>query len=130
YLETPMEPVVIVAAVNGGYRQPDAVTAVPLTPEEIAEEGARCREAGAAVLHFHARDTGGITTGATEVFADTIRRSREKSDILIQTTNGIGARKDPVTGEMVRPADADRLALLKIDPRPDLYGAAIGSVDF
>lgn len=123
-------PIVIVAAVNGGYKQSTAQTRVPLTPEEIADAAAACREAGASVLHFHARDENGITTGDPEVFRKVLRLIRERSDILIQTTNGIGARKDAKTGEWVRPTDADRLALLNLDPKPDLYGAAIGTMDF
>ena len=125
-----MKPVIITAAVNGGYAQPDGTTKVPLTPLEIAEEAARCREAGASVIHFHARDEEGITTGDVEIFKETIKLIREHTDVLIQTTNGIGARKDKETGEWIRPTDEDRLALLNIEPRPDLYGAAIGSTDF
>lgn len=125
-----MKPVIITAAVNGGYHQPHGVTSVPLTPLEIAEEAARCRDAGAAVVHFHARDEEGITTGDVEIFSETIKLIRERTDVLIQTTNGIGARKDKVTGEWIRPTDEDRLALLNLDPRPDLFGAAIGSTDF
>ena len=125
-----MNPLVIVAAVNGGYHQPDAISAVPLSPMEIAEASAKCREAGAAVLHFHARDVHGETTGDTAVFEETIRLVRERSDILIQTTNGIGARRNRVTGEIARPSMEERLGLLKLDPAPDLYGAAVGSTDY
>ena len=106
------------------------MTKVPITPEEIGEEAALCREAGAAVVHTHARDAEGVATGDVEIFQAIIRNIRAKSDVLIQTTNGIGARKDKVTGEWVRPTDADRLALLNLTPRPDLYGAATGSTDF
>jgi 3-keto-5-aminohexanoate cleavage enzyme len=125
-----MRPIVIVAAVNGGYQLSDALTHVPITPAEIGDEAARCREAGAAVIHTHARDEEGLTTADPEVFQAIIRAIRAQSDILIQTTNGIGSRKDKVTGEWVRPTDADRLALLNLTPRPDLYGAATGSTDF
>lgn len=125
-----MRPIVIVAAVNGGYHMPDAVSRVPITPLEIAEEAAKCREAGAAILHFHARDETGITTGDVSVFQETIRLTRERSDILIQTTNGIGARRDKLTGETARPPLAERLKLLSLEPAPDLYGAASGSTDY
>lgn len=125
-----MKPIVIVAAVNGGYQLSDAITKVPITPKEIGEEAARCREAGAAVVHTHARDEDGLTTSDIGVFQDIIRNIRANSDVLIQTTNGIGARKDKATGEWVRPTDADRLALLNLTPAPDLYGAATGSTDF
>lgn len=125
-----MRPVVIVAAVNGGYHMPDSESHVPITPLEIAQEAAKCREAGAAILHFHARDNEGVTTGDLSVFSDTIRLTRERSDILIQTTNGIGARRDKITGEVARPPLAERLKLLELDPPPDLYGAATGSTDY
>jgi len=125
-----MTPVVIVAALNGGYQQSTDVTRVPVTPKEIAEEAEKCREAGASVVHFHARDAEGVTTGDVQIFSETIRLIRERTDVLIQTTNGIGARKDKRTGEWIRPTDSDRLALLNIQPRPELFGAATGSMDF
>ena len=125
-----MRPLVITAAVNGGYHMPQDVTHVPISPMEIAEEAAKCREAGAAIVHFHARDREGITTGDPAVFQETINLIRERSECLVQTTNGIGARRDKVTGEISRPSDAERLRLLSLNPRPDLYGAAIGSTDY
>ena len=109
-----MRPLVITAAVNGGYHMPQGVTRVPISPVEIAEEAAKCREAGAAIVHFHARDSEGITTGDPAVFQETLRLIRERSDILIQTTNGIGARRDKVTGEIARPSQAERLGLLSL----------------
>jgi 3-keto-5-aminohexanoate cleavage enzyme len=124
-----MKPIVIVAAVNGGYHLPDEHTSVPISPKEIAEEAAKCRENGAAIVHFHARDEAGMTTGDPAVFTETIRQIREKSDILIQTTNGIGMRKD-ASGVLQRPTIAERLALLDLKPAPDLYGAAAGSTDY
>ncbi len=125
-----MQPLIIVAAVNGGNHQSHGVTRVPITPQEIAEETARCREAGAAVVHFHARDEEGLTTGDVDVFRETMRLIREKSDILIQPTNGIGQIRNKVTGEWGRPSDEVRLGLLNMEPRPDLYGAATGTTDY
>jgi 3-keto-5-aminohexanoate cleavage enzyme len=122
--------VAIVAAVNGGMQQTSGDTFVPVSPEEIAEDATQAREAGAAIVHVHARDTEGKNTGDIGVYADIIRRIRAGSDILVQTTNGIGVRRDPNTGDMIWPTDAERLALLTIDPKPDLYGIAAGSTDF
>ena len=124
------EPVVIVAAVNGGMQVSRDGAKVPITPDEIAEAARLCREAGAAIVHVHARDERGRNTGDIEVFRDIIRRIRDRSDILIQTTNGIGVRRDPTTGEMIWPTDEERLALVTLDPSPDLYGVAAGSTDF
>ena len=125
-----MPPLVIVAAVNGGYRMSHGVTRVPISPIEIAEEAAKCREAGAAVVHFHARDSQGVTTGDVAVFQETIKLIRERSDILVQTTNGIGATRNKITGEVQRPPLEERLKLLSLKPAPDLYGAATGSTDY
>jgi 3-keto-5-aminohexanoate cleavage enzyme len=124
------EPLVIVAAVNGGMQRSRDGAFVPETPEEIAEDARLCRDAGAAIVHVHARDGEGRNTGDVEVYADVIRRIRECTDILVQTTNGIGVRRDPRTGELVWPTDDERLALVNLDPSPDLYGVAAGTTDF
>ena len=124
------EPLVIVAAVNGGMQMSRDGARVPVSPEEIAEDARLCRDAGAAIVHVHARDEQGRNTGDTETFRDIIRRIRERTDILIQTTNGIGVRRDPQTGDTIWPTDDERLALVNLDPSPDLYGVAAGSTDF
>ena len=124
------QPLVIVAAVNGGMQRSRDGAFVPETPEEIAEDARLCREAGAAIVHVHARDDEGRNTGDIEVYADIIRRIRDRTDILVQTTNGIGVRRDPGTGELVWPTDDERLALVNLDPSPDLYGVAAGTTDF
>ncbi len=124
------DPLVIVAAVNGGMQRSRDGAFVPITPEEIAEDARLCREAGASIVHVHARDEEGNNTGDVAVYAEIIRRIRERTDILVQTTNGIGVRRDAVTGELVWPSDEERLALVNIDPAPDLYGIAAGTTDF
>ena len=57
------EPLVIVAAVNGGMQMSRDGARVPLTPEDIAEDAHLCRDAGAAIVHVHARDEQGRNTG-------------------------------------------------------------------
>jgi 3-keto-5-aminohexanoate cleavage enzyme len=121
---------VIVAALTGGTQKDRDGATVPTTPSEIAEAAYRCHEAGAAVVHIHARDEKKQATGDIKVFEEIIRRIRAKCDVLIQITNGIGSRKDPVTGALIRPTEEDRLALFRIEPRPDLYSVAGGSWDF
>jgi 3-keto-5-aminohexanoate cleavage enzyme len=121
---------VIVAALTGGTQQDRDGAKVPTTPSEIAEEAYRCHQAGAAVVHIHARDEKKQATGDVAIFEDIIRRIRAKCDVLIQITNGIGSRKDPTTGALIRPTEEDRLALFRIEPRPDLYSIAGGSWDF
>ena len=123
-------PVVIVAALNGGMQVDRDGARVPISPEQIAEDAWRCADAGASIVHIHARDEQGRNTGDIEVFREIIERIRERSEVLVQTTNGIGVRREPGSGELVWPSDEERLALVTLDPGPDLYGVAAGSTDF
>jgi 3-keto-5-aminohexanoate cleavage enzyme len=103
---------------------------IPKQPDEIGEAAARCWQAGASVVHVHARGPDGKNSGDKAIYAEIIRQIRARSPILIQTTNGIGVRRDPATGQFIWPTDAERLGLLDIDPPQDLFGIAGGSADF
>ena len=61
---------------------------LPYAPRECAEDALRCREAGAAVVHWHARDsvTGGSREGDTALYAEALDRMRENSDVLAYPT--------------------------------------------
>ena len=72
----------------------------------------------------------GKNTGDPAIYSTIIRAIRARCPILIQTTNGIGVRRDRVTGMLSWPADSERLGLLDIEPRQDLFGIAAGSADF
>ena len=124
------EKVVILAAITGGTQQDKDGAKVPVTPEEIAAEALRCFEAGAAVVHIHARDENRQPSGDLKLFSKIISLIRAKCGILIQTTNGIGSKRDPATGRISRPTDEERLALINIEPRQDLFSIAGGSWDF
>lgn len=78
---------IIEARINE-YAMRDNNKNVPWSPEEIAETATACREAGAAIVHFHPRDAGGQPSFDYELYADTIRRIRSFSDILIHPTLG------------------------------------------
>lgn len=121
---------VILAAVNGGAQQSRDGAQVPITPAEIAAAAHDCYRAGAAVVHIHARAPDGQPTTDVAVFSEIIRRIRDKCNILIQTTNGFGVRRDPRSGEYVWPDDRERLALHHVEPRQDLFSIAAGSWDF
>jgi 3-keto-5-aminohexanoate cleavage enzyme len=61
---------------------------VPFTVAEVAEEAARCREAGAAIIHLHVRSDDGKNTQGVERFAKVIEAIRAKCDCVIQTSTG------------------------------------------
>ena len=121
---------VILAAITGGSQQDRDGAKVPCTPQEIADEAFRCYEAGASVVHVHARDRDKQPTGDVNMFKEIITRIRDKCDILIQTTNGIGSKKDPVTGKILRPTEDERFGVLRLEPKQDLFSIAGGSWDF
>jgi 3-keto-5-aminohexanoate cleavage enzyme len=122
--------VMITVALNGGMQQDRDGAVVPKQPDEIGEAAARCWEAGACVVHVHARGADGRNSGDPAIYAEIIRQIRARSPILIQTTNGIGVRRDPATGQFIWPTDSERLGLLEIEPQQDLFGIAGGSADF
>lgn len=122
--------VIITVAINGGMQQDRGGAIVPKQPVEIGEAAARCHAAGASVVHVHARAPDGGNSGDPAIYAEIIREIRARSPILIQTTNGIGVRRDKRTGELHWPTDSERLGLLAIEPAQDLFGIAGGSADF
>lgn len=122
--------IIITVALNGGMQQDRDGAVVPKQPQEIAEEAARCYEAGASMVHVHARGPDGKNSGDKAIYSEIIKEIRARSPILIQTTNGIGVRRDPATGQLHWPSDAERLGLLEIEPQQDLFGIAGGSADF
>jgi 3-keto-5-aminohexanoate cleavage enzyme len=80
--------VVISAALTGALTTRDQCPAIPYTPEEIAEEAARAREAGAAVVHVHARTENGSPTFSTETYQRIHDEIRERTDVVINFSTG------------------------------------------
>lgn len=80
--------VVLTAAIVGAEITREQTKYLPITPQEIADEAARCREAGAAVIHLHVRNDDGSPTQSRERFAETIERIRAKTDCIIQVSTG------------------------------------------
>jgi 3-keto-5-aminohexanoate cleavage enzyme len=79
---------IIEARVNEYMMREGGNPNVPYTPEEIARDAVACREAGAAVLHFHARRPDGAPDHEAATYAETVRRIRDASDILVHPTLG------------------------------------------
>jgi 3-keto-5-aminohexanoate cleavage enzyme len=105
------------------YTMRDRNPNVPWSPDEIAADAAACREAGAAVVHFHARDPEtGAMSGEVEQYAACIRAIRRSSDMLVNPTLGASTIADPA----VRVAHIPELGN---DPetRPDFAPVDLGS---
>ncbi len=96
-----MNKLIIEARINE-YAERDHNPHVPWSPEEIAEAATQCREAGASIVHFHARNKDGGPEHDVAVYADIIRRIKAGSDILIHPTLGAFAN-DGDASERIQP---------------------------
>ncbi len=115
-----MKPLIITAALVGGELTRKQTTYLPLTPDEIAREAEACVEAGASVIHLHARDAKGRPTNDPKVFKVIVQRIRRLCDPapLIQVS----------TGGTVGDSFASRLKPLQAGPNMASLNA--GSVNF
>jgi uncharacterized protein (DUF849 family) len=82
------ERVVISAALTGALTTRDQCEHIPYTPEEIAEDAAAAREAGAAVAHIHARTDDGAPTFDTGTYREIHDAVRERTDIVVNFSTG------------------------------------------
>ena len=106
------------------YKLRDVNPNVPYTPDEIAETAAECREAGASIIHFHARNLDGTPCHDPKVYAEIVSKIREATDVLIDST----------LGQITVSGDDDRIAHITqmasgLETRPDFAAIDIGSTN-
>ncbi len=83
--------VIITCAITGAIHTPTMSAALPVTPDEIAEQSIAAAEAGAAILHLHARDPkDGRPTPDPAVFMRFLPRIKQATDAVINVTTGGG----------------------------------------
>ena len=88
--------VIITCAVTGAIHTPTMSPYLPITPDQIAEEAIAAAEAGAAILHLHARDPEtGKPDQTPEAFARFLPRIKQGTNAAINITTG-GKRIDQV----------------------------------
>src|SRR4051794_27446075 len=82
------DPVVITCALTGGIHGKEANPNLPEQPDEIVAQGVAAAEAGAAILHVHARNPDGSNTMSPEIYGELHDRLRAETDAVIQLTTG------------------------------------------
>jgi uncharacterized protein (DUF849 family) len=83
--------VIVSCAITGSIHVPSLTPHLPITPSQIAENAIGAAEAGAAIVHLHARDPeDGRPTPDPEVFAQFLPKIRVASDVIINITTGGG----------------------------------------
>jgi 3-keto-5-aminohexanoate cleavage enzyme len=96
--------VIICAALAGAGTFRNQNPAVPYTPEEFAEESAKCYEAGAAMVHVHARSDDGMPTADIDRIRATHDAIKERCPNLIVNLSsavGMGATKEQRIDQIV-----------------------------
>lgn len=83
------EKVIITCAITGSIHTPTMSPYLPVTPDEIAEQAIGAAEAGAAVLHLHARDPkDGRPSPDPELYMRFLPRIKQATDAVINITTG------------------------------------------
>jgi uncharacterized protein (DUF849 family) len=86
-----MSKVIITCAVTGSIHTPTMSPHLPLTPDEIAADSVAAAEAGASILHLHARNPeDGSPTPDPDVFMQFLPRIKQQSDAVVNITTGGG----------------------------------------
>lgn len=84
-----MNKVIITAALTGSLPTKAQTKYVPITPDEIAQDAKACYEAGAAVVHIHARDAQERSTHDLEIFSEINMKIKAICpEVIVQISTG------------------------------------------
>ena len=76
--------VIITVAQTGAFHGKEANPNIPLTPEEITASAYDCYNAGAAIIHIHARDQEGLSTNDPKVYSAIGSGIRARCNAILQ----------------------------------------------
>ncbi|MTI93952.1 MAG: 3-keto-5-aminohexanoate cleavage protein [Firmicutes bacterium] len=113
-----MSKLIITAALTGAEATRADNPAVPYTPEEIAADAYACWQAGASIVHIHARHSDGTPTQDGDTYEQIIKAIREKCDVIIQVSTGGAVGMSP------------RERLQPVYRGPDMATLSTGTVNF
>lgn len=112
--------VIITCAITGSIHTPTMSPHLPITPQQIADEAVRAHEAGASIIHLHARDPAtGRPTPDPEVFMQFLPVIRERCDAIVNITTG-GAPGMSMDERLAAPKRA----------QPELTSLNMGTLNF
>jgi uncharacterized protein (DUF849 family) len=113
-----MRKVIVTAALTGVLATREQCPAIPYTPKEIGEEAKRAADAGAAIVHIHARTPDGGPDWNVETFAEIFREVRARTDVIVNfSTGAIGIPPE------------ERIAHIR-DLRPEMAALNMGSMNY
>ena len=110
--------IIITAALTGVLATRAQCPAIPYTPRDIGEEAKRAADAGAAIVHIHARTAEGGPDWRVETFAEIFAEVRARTDVIVNfSTGAIGV------------PPGDRIAHIR-DLRPEMAALNMGSMNY
>jgi uncharacterized protein (DUF849 family) len=115
-------PLILAVAPNGARKTKADHPAIPIAPDEIAREAARCREAGAAMIHLHVRDAEDRHSLDADAYAEAtaaIRREVGDGIIIQMTTEAVGIYTPDQQMEAVRTVRPEAASLAVREFCPD-----------
>ncbi len=116
----PANKVIITCAVTGAIHTPTMSEHLPLTPEQIARQAIDAANAGAAILHLHARDPiDGRRSADPEVFAQCLGPIKAATNAVINITSG-GSTKMTLAERLAPP----------LRFKPEMASLNMGSMNF
>lgn len=81
--------VIISCAITGSLHTPSMSPHLPITPNQICEESVAAANAGAAIIHLHARNPeNGCPTPSAEVFFEFLPRIKQQTDAVLNLSTG------------------------------------------
>lgn len=118
-----MDPLIINAALTGMVPTKEDNPSVPVTPTEIAEDAQCCVQAGASILHVHARDSEGRPTYRADAYAEIVAEVRERCPDAIVCVS---------TSGRVFKTFEERSEVLDLDGdlKPEMASLTLGSLNF
>ena len=115
-----MEKIIITAALTGNIHTPSMSPYLPFTPRQLIDEAVRCQEAGATVVHIHARDPkNGKPTTHVEIYREILTGIKAKTNLVVTVTTGGTATMTP----------AERIAVVR-ELKPEMATFNAGSINF
>ena len=112
--------VIISCAITGAMHTPTMSEHLPITPSQIADESIAAAEAGAAIIHLHARvPENGAPTGDPDVYAQFLPIIKQRCDAVINVTTG----GSPTMTVQDRLRGAERF-------QPEMCSLNMGSLNF
>lgn len=113
-----MEKLIITAALTGAEVTRAQQPALPITPQEIADAAYECAQAGASVVHVHARLPDGTPTQDKEIYRQIMAEVKKRCNVIVQVS----------TGGAVGMSPQERLAPVTL--RPEMATLSMGTVNF